>query len=95
MTKENRLVWPSFRRFDRGDRPSDRPSAVDCLSRTLPQQAAERVLRVRRFTPLEPINCAGGVKRGSKEIEPYGPSLSTGSQKVDPEQISGWLKVGN
>src|SRR4249920_1839562 len=37
-----------------------------------------------RFTPPEPINCAGGVKRGSKEIEPYGPSLSTGSQKGGP-----------
>ena len=38
----------------------------------------------RRFTQPEPINCAGGVKRGSKEIEPYGPSLSTGSQKGGP-----------
>ena len=38
----------------------------------------------RRFTPPEPINCAGGVKRGSKEIEPYGLSLSTGSQKGGP-----------
>ena len=38
----------------------------------------------RRFTPPEPINCAGGVKRGSKEIEPYGPSLSTGSRKGGP-----------
>ena len=27
----------------------------------------------RRFTQPEPINCAGDVKRGSKEIEPYGP----------------------
>ena len=39
---------------------------------------------IRRFTPPEPINCAGGVKRGSKEIEPYGPSLSTGSRKGGP-----------
>ena len=38
----------------------------------------------RCFTPPEPINCAGGVKRGSKEIEPYGPSLSTGSRKGGP-----------
>ena len=35
----------------------------------------------RCFTPPGPINCAGGVKRGSEETEPYGPSLSTGSQK--------------
>src|SRR5262249_6691387 len=39
---------------------------------------------IRRFTPPEPINCAGGVKHGSKEIEPYGPSLSTGSRKGGP-----------
>jgi hypothetical protein len=38
----------------------------------------------RRFTPPEPINCACGVKRRSKEIEPYGPSLSTGSRKGGP-----------
>ena len=36
------------------------------------------------FTPPEPINGAGGVKHGSKEIEPYGPSLSTGSRKGGP-----------
>jgi hypothetical protein len=30
--------------FDRGDRPSDRPSEVDGLARALPQQAAERAL---------------------------------------------------
>ena len=35
----------------------------------------------RCFTPPGPINCAGGMKRGSKETEPYGSSLSTGSQK--------------
>jgi hypothetical protein len=44
MTKENRLVCQSFRPFDRGDRPSDRPSEVDGLARALPQQAAERAL---------------------------------------------------
>ena len=50
----------------------------------------------RRFTPPELINCAGGVKRGSKEIEPYGPSLSTGSRKGwTPEKIAGWLTGGN
>jgi hypothetical protein len=38
----------------------------------------------RHFTPPEPINCACGVKRRSKEIEPYGPSLSTGSRKGGP-----------
>jgi hypothetical protein len=36
------------------------------------------------FTPPEPINCAGGVKRGSKEIEPCEPSLSTGWRKGGP-----------
>ena len=51
------------------------------LAPALAQQAAERALFA---TPPEPINCAGGVKRGSKEIEPYGPSLSTGSQKGGP-----------
>jgi hypothetical protein len=35
----------------------------------------------RCFTPPGPINCAGGVKRGSEETEPYGLSLSTGSRK--------------
>jgi hypothetical protein len=32
----------SFRPYDRRDRPSDRPSEVDGLARTLPRQAAER-----------------------------------------------------
>ena len=35
----------------------------------------------RPFTPPGPINCAGGMKHGSKETEPYGSSLSTGSPK--------------
>jgi hypothetical protein len=30
------------------------------------------------------VSRAGGVKRGSKEIEPYGPSLSTGWRKAGP-----------
>ena len=44
-----------------------------------------------RYSPLhapEPINYVGGVKRGSKEIEPYGPSLSTGSRKGGPPSKS-------
>ena len=69
--------------FDQRDRPSDRPSEVDGLARSLPQQSAEWGA-TRRFTPPAPINCAGGVKRGSKEIEPYGPSLSTGSRTGGP-----------
>ena len=40
-----------------------------------------------RYSPLHAAGAyqlRGGVKRGSKEIEPYGPSLSTGSQKGGP-----------
>jgi hypothetical protein len=48
-----------------------------------PQQVAEWAL-LAASTPPEPINCAGGVKHGSKEIEPYRPSLPTGSRKGGP-----------
>src|SRR6476620_4421282 len=53
-------------------------------SRASSRATSCRAGAIRRFTPPEPINCAGGVKRGSKEIEPYGPSLSTGSRKGGP-----------
>ena len=50
----------------------------------------------RRFTPPEPINCAGGVKRSSNERPLYVCSWETGSPEGwTPEQISGWLKSGN
>ena len=50
---------------------------------------------IPRFTPPEPINCAGGVKRSSNEKPLYvcgGDRLAEG---WTPEQISGWLKSGN
>ena len=50
----------------------------------------------RRFTPPEPINCAGGVKRSSDERPLY--VCSVGDRLAEgwtPEQISGWLKSGN
>ena len=52
----------SSRPFDRRDRASGRPSEIDDLARTLPQINC-RADATRRFTPPEPINCAGGVKR--------------------------------
>ena len=54
---------------------------------TVSRELSRNKLPSGRYSPLqppEPINCAGGVKRGSKEIEPYGPSLSTGSRKGGP-----------
>ena len=53
-------------------------------SRASSRATSCRAGAIRRFTPPEPISCAGAVKRGSKEIEPYGPSLSTGSRKGGP-----------
>ena len=64
--------------------PSAIPYPVRCA---ISRAASCRAGAIRRFTPPEPINCAGGVKRGSKEIEPYGPSLSTGSRKGGPGAI--------
>jgi IS30 family transposase len=51
---------------------------------------------IRRFTPSEPINCAGGVKRSSNERPLY--RLFVGDRIAEgwtPEQMSGWLKSGN
>ena len=43
----------------------------------------------RRFTPPEPINCAGGVKRSSNERPLYVCSWETGSPEGwTPEQIT-------
>ena len=45
-----------------------------------------------RYSPLLAAGAyqlAGGVKRGSKEIQPYGPSLSTGSRKGGPPSKQG------
>ena len=51
---------------------------------------------IRRFTPPEPINCAGGVKRSSNERPLYVGLWGIGSPREwTPEQISGWLKSGN
>ena len=50
---------------------------------------------IRRFTPPEPINCAGGVKRSSNEKPLYVCSCVIGSPGMDARQISGWLKSGN
>ena len=48
-----------------------------------------------RFTPPEPINCAGGVKRSSNEKPLYACSWDRLAEGWTPEQISGWLKSGN
>ena len=51
---------------------------------------------IRRFTPPEPINCAGGVKRSSNERAAL--RLRSSDRLAEgwtPEQISGWLKCGN
>ena len=50
----------------------------------------------RRFTPPEPINCAGGVKRSSNEDPAE--RLFVGDRLAEgwtPEQIAGWFKSGN
>jgi hypothetical protein len=68
--------------FDWRDRPSDRP-----FESTVWRELSRNRLRAgatRRFKLPEPINCAGGMKRGSKQIEPYGQSLSVGSRKGGP-----------
>src|ERR1700736_6338827 len=83
MTKENRLVWPRLWAI-RSARLPKRSAGRSRRSRANSSATGCRAGATRRFTPPEPINCAGGVKRGSKEIEPYGPSLSTGSQKGGP-----------
>src|SRR6266576_1333318 len=83
MRKENRLVWPRLWAI-RSARLPKRSAGRSRRSRASSRATSCRAGAIRRFTPPEPINCAGGVKRGSKEIEPYGPSLSTG-----------WLKGGN
>ena len=50
---------------------------------------------IRRFTPPEPINCAGGVKRSSNERPLASVRGDRPAEGWTPEQISGWLKSGN
>jgi IS30 family transposase len=52
---------------------------------------------IRRFTPPEPINCAGGVKRSSNERPLYVCSWVIGSPRDGRPNRSpvGWLKAGN
>ena len=51
---------------------------------------------ILRFTPTEPINCAGGVKRSSNARPPYVCFVRDRlAEGWTPEQISGWLKAGN
>src|SRR6187397_2580222 len=83
MTRENRLVWPRLWAI-RSARLPKRSAGRSRRSRASSRATSCRAGAIRRFTPPEPINCAGGVKHGSKEIEPYGPSLSTGSRKGGP-----------
>ena len=83
ITKENRLVWPRLWAIRLARLPK-RSAGRGRRSRASSRATSCRAGAIRRFTPPEPINCAGGVKRGSKEIEPYGPSLSTGSRKGGP-----------
>ena len=50
---------------------------------------------IRRFTPPEPINCAGGVKRSSNERPIYVFSCVIGWPRDGRPEISGWLKSGD
>src|SRR4029077_869894 len=51
---------------------------------------------IHRFTPPEPINCAGGVKRSSNERAILRIFVRDRlAEGWTPEQISGWLKSGS
>ena len=71
--------------------------AKSTVSRELTTQAPCRAGAIRRFTPPEPINCAGGVKPSSKKIrflKTFVYNRLAGEMRT-PEQISGWLKGRN
>ena len=58
---------------------------------TVSRELSRNKLPSGRYSPLHAAGAyqlAGGVKHGSKEIEPYGPSLSTGSRKGGPRSKS-------
>ena len=59
-------------------------------------QSPCKAAAIRRFTPPEPINCAGGVKRSSKRIISSGPSSAIASLKDGrPNKSPGWLRAGH
>ena len=55
--------------------------AKTTISRELQRNALPRA-DIRRFTPAEPLNCAGGVKQSSNEKPLYVCSWGIGSPRV-------------
>ena len=63
MTKENEIgLAKALRPFDWRDRASDRHLNPSLDPRAHSPAIGCRADATRRFTPPEPINCAGGVK---------------------------------
>ena len=69
--------------FDWRDCQSDRPAEVDGLRAASRNKLPSGAL-FARFTPPEPINCAGGVKRGSKRSSLTDLRCRPARGRVDP-----------
>ena len=91
----DRLVWPRLSAIQSARLPK-RSAGRSRRSRASSRATSCRAGTIRRFTPPEPIDCAGGVKRRIERDRALRTfvvdRLAEGST---PEQISGSLKGGN